>query len=145
MFARYFALAAAVAVVAGAGCASAQQPGSAGGERRPSSAITVRQGNVRSLAEALGLGYSAQVVLGADGTPRAAEFPVIATVVDGSPAHAAGLATGDAIISVNGRDGREAGLFRDRRPGQRYVVRVRRGETVREVVLVTAPLARATP
>lgn len=126
-------LAALVAVAAQAGQASAQQqPSSAG-------TITVRQGNSRPLQEALGFNYSAQVVLGVDGVPRAAWFPVIGGVVEGSPAHAAGIVAGDSIVAVNGKDGREPALFRERRPGTRYVMRIRHGQETREVTLVAAP------
>ncbi|HEX8242284.1 MAG TPA: PDZ domain-containing protein [Longimicrobium sp.] len=65
--------------------------------------------------------------------------PVIGSVDAGSPAQRAGLAPGDIILEVNGRDAREDGAMRVR-PGVRYTYRIRRGDQEREVVLV--PVAR---
>jgi S1-C subfamily serine protease len=126
-------VAALAAVVMAAGSARAQAAPAAGG------AMTVR-GTGRALVEALGFNYAAQVVMSPDGTPRAADYPVIGVVVEGSPAHTAGVEKGDAILAVNGRDGREPALFRKREPGERYVLRLRRGGEVREVEVVAAPL-----
>lgn len=74
-------------------------------------------------------------------------FPVHPTVTRlraGSPAAAAGLADGDVLLEVNGRDGRTRGIFRDVRPGTAYTLRVRRGDAER-VVRFTLPAAPGRP
>lgn len=63
---------------------------------------------------------------------------VIGTVAAGSPAQRAGLAPGDVILEVNGRDARREGAML-LRPGTRYTFRIRRGDEEREVALVPIP------
>lgn len=63
---------------------------------------------------------------------------VIGTVAAGSPAERAGLAPGDVILEVDGRDARAPGAMR-LRPGIRYTFRIRRGDQEREVALVPIP------
>jgi len=70
---------------------------------------------------------------------RAAGFPTVSRVDAGSPAAAAGLRVGDAIVAVNDRDSREGPLFARIEPGVRYVMRVRRGGEERELALTVAP------
>jgi len=66
---------------------------------------------------------------------------VITSVEPGSPAQRAGLASGDRLLSIGGRDARErmpelAGLLE---PGRRITVRVERDGVVREVPVIVAP------
>jgi len=64
-----------------------------------------------------------------------ASHPVIDAVLPSSPAQKAGLAPGDVILEVDGRDAREEGALR-MRPGVRYALRIRRGDAEREVALL---------
>jgi len=69
-----------------------------------------------------------------DGTPLWAEHPVVRGVDPGSPAEKVGIAVGDVILAVNGKDGRDPRtLFGP--PGTVFTLRVRRGTVVREFVL----------
>lgn len=61
------------------------------------------------------------------------DYPRVTSLVEGSTAARAGVRTGDVIVSVNGRDGRQSPLFRDLRPGSNIVMRVRRGDEEREI------------
>ena len=92
----------------------------------------------------IGFNYRSMVSREADGVVRSANFPVVTKVDSGSAPHVAGLARGDLIVEVNGTDGREAGLFRDRTPGTRYSLRVRRGAETLTVEWVV-PVPPATP
>jgi len=89
--------------------------------------------------------FSAMMTPGRAATPTPL---VIGSVAPGSPAQKAGLAPGDVILEVDGRDARENGALRVR-PGVRYTYRIRRGDQEREVVLVAvtrpADLDRARP
>lgn len=74
------------------------------------------------------------------GTQAGREYPVVSSVEPNSPGSDAGLAVGDTIVAVDGRDTREPGpMFRDLHPGSRYSVRLRRDGVVRDTVLVAAP------
>ncbi|HET7234425.1 MAG TPA: PDZ domain-containing protein [Longimicrobium sp.] len=75
------------------------------------------------------LGFSVKFSL-TDGGPD--PYPEIITVVPGSNAALAGMAVGDTLLSVNGRDASErTPLFPDRTPGTKYTMRVRRdGEDI---------------
>jgi S1-C subfamily serine protease len=70
---------------------------------------------------------------------RSAEPPVITAVAPGSPAERAGLQVGDHILLVNGKDAREPGLLRPRAAGLTFVFRVRRGDALHEITVVSAP------
>ena len=83
---------------------------------------------------ALGFSYGGgRVVVDARGNPQPLDHPTIRSVTPSSPAALAGLAVGDTIVSVNGRDSRERPLFPDRRHGARYILRIRRADEEREV------------
>lgn len=62
-------------------------------------------------------------------------YPVVARVAKGSPGERAGLAAGDVILEVNGRDAREPGANFYAVGGQ-YVLRFRRGAVEHEGRLV---------
>ena len=65
-------------------------------------------------------------------------YPVIRDVHRDTPAAGAGLTSGDMIIEVNGVDARKSGaLFPT--VGERYVMRIRRGDAEHEVVLTPVP------
>ncbi len=69
------------------------------------------------------------------GQETASAPPVVDSVVPGSPAQKAGIAPGDVILEIDGRDARAQGALRVT-PGVRYTYRIRRGSEEREVVLV---------
>lgn len=102
--------------------------------------VVVQGGTVSRVSSAppLGFGYTGQPAFGEDGRPRFADFPVVTRVQPDSPPARAGIAVGDAIVAVNGHDGREPGLFRQRAAGTRYVVKVRRGTEEKEITFVMA-------
>lgn len=90
----------------------------------------------------LGMSYALDpTFVSTQGQPRVAprNHPRVVRVQPGSSAARAGLAEGDILLEVNGRDGREPALFPNREPGTRYTVRVRRGTQEREVTLVVGP------
>ncbi|CAN5200654.1 hypothetical protein BH24GEM2_BH24GEM2_10560 [soil metagenome] len=70
---------------------------------------------------------------------RMQNHPVVKNLQTGSNAAKAGIAEGDTILAVNGRDGREGGHFKDRTPGTTYTLRVRRGGAEREISFEVGP------
>ncbi|HEX6036505.1 PDZ domain-containing protein [Longimicrobium sp.] len=96
----------------------------------------------------LGFVYSGRPADGS-GPPRWADYPVVRHVFSGSPAHAAGLRVGDAILRVNGRDGAEAAAYHNPRVGQTYRFVVQRGmrevEITYTIVEPTWPASEWTP
>ncbi len=96
----------------------------------------------RTGAPRIGFAYSASPEMGPDGKPRLKDFPVVVSVDSGSSAQKAGIAAGDVILEVNGKNAREnGGLFRERAPGTKYQVRVRRGTELRTIDFVFQPMA----
>ncbi|HEX6036507.1 PDZ domain-containing protein [Longimicrobium sp.] len=94
-----------------------------------------------------GFVYSGRPV---DGTGmRWEDYPVVRHVFSGSPAEAAGLRVGDAILRVNGREGTEMTAYHDRRVGKAYTLVVQRGMREVEVsftlVEPTWPASEWTP
>lgn len=73
------------------------------------------------------------------------DYPVIASVEPGSPAQAAGLAAGDTVLSYNDVDAHQdpLGVQRFLRPGQRIVMRVRRGGERQVTVTVASRPSRS--
>ncbi|HEX8903942.1 MAG TPA: PDZ domain-containing protein [Longimicrobiaceae bacterium] len=142
MFQRKFLALAVAAAALCAGRAHAQNVPSSGGSLP--AGISVSGNSVRSTGRgpALGFSYTGAPTFTESGEVRFADFPVVTGVIDGSAPTRAGIKVGDVILAVNGQDGRKAGLFRDRRPGTRYTVRVRRGSEQQEVSwTVEAPAA----
>jgi beta-lactamase regulating signal transducer with metallopeptidase domain len=64
-------------------------------------------------------------------------------VAEGGSAWKGGVRDGDLILTVDGRDAREfrGNPFKDRRPGTRYAVRVRRGTEELDLQLTVGPAA----
>jgi membrane-associated protease RseP (regulator of RpoE activity) len=85
-----------------------------------------------------GIGWTGTPTFAPDGTVRSADYPVITIISKDSPAQKVGLAVGDVVLSVNGKDAREAGLLSAKGPGEMFTIRVRRGEEVRDYTFVTA-------
>lgn len=74
-----------------------------------------------------------------------AAYPVLLAIDPQSPASAGGLAAGDTIVSVNGRDPRRGAPVWREPQGTRFVVRVRRAGGAREIVVVSGPRPAAPP
>jgi S1-C subfamily serine protease len=74
---------------------------------------------------------------GTDGIVRLS-YPIISAVLPDTPAAGAGLVSGDIIVEVNGVDARNAGSLY---PiiGERYAMRIKRGDDDREIVLIPVP------
>ena len=138
---RRFALALALAgPVLSSGCASAQTTGTPPPRGSGMEGIEISGNTITSRrGPPLGFTYRGTPSVAPDGAVRSADYPLVVAVVEGSPAQRSGIAVGDVIVRVNGRDGREAALFRDRSPGTRYVVRVRRGDREEEITFVFGP------
>lgn len=70
--------------------------------------------------------------------------PYVTEVVKGSTAEEAGLAVGDTILSVDGRDTRQPPMFPDESPGVRHLMRIRRaGEEMELTFVMPATAARS--
>jgi S1-C subfamily serine protease len=95
-------------------------------------------------APKLGFAYRGAPLI-TNGQISFAEFPVVSAVDSGSAAQAAGIAVGDVILAVNGKNGREGRLFVERAPGTKYVLSVRRGEEVKEITFVMGVSSAAKP
>jgi S1-C subfamily serine protease len=85
-----------------------------------------------------GFSYSGAPTVLADGTVQFAEPPVISGILEGSPAHLAGLKVGDRIIQINGTDARNPTVLRARQDGQVFRMRIEREGALRDVTLVAA-------
>lgn len=70
-----------------------------------------------------------------DGSYRVMNYPSVIRVDSGSVAARAGFHLGDVLLSVNGRDMREARPFRLQGGEMRWVVRIRRGAEEKELVM----------
>lgn len=118
-----------------AGCAQAQQPQSQPQSRETPGATTGVRRNPRAPAAYFGVRWALN-----------GDRPTVASVDEGSPAAAAGLAPGDVLLSVDGRDVLEGGpMFPGAAAGRRFTLRVKRGTEERDLVIVAAaprPAAR---
>jgi predicted metalloprotease with PDZ domain len=116
-----------------AGCAQAQQPQSQPQNRETPGAAGVRR-NPRAPAAYFGVRWALN-----------GDRPTVASVDEGSPAAAAGLAPGDVLLSVDGRDVLEGGpMFPGAAAGRRYTLRVKRGAEERDLVIAAAAPRPAT-
>jgi membrane-associated protease RseP (regulator of RpoE activity) len=70
-----------------------------------------------------------------DGPPTAENYPIVSRVDSGSVSARAGLRIGDVLLAVNGKDGREAQLFRLEKGAERWVMRIRRGTEEMELTM----------
>jgi membrane-associated protease RseP (regulator of RpoE activity) len=70
-----------------------------------------------------------------DGSYRVVNYPTIIRLDSGSVAARAGFRLGDVLLSVNGRDMREARPFRLQGGEMHWVVRIRRGAEEKELVM----------
>lgn len=146
MFQRKSLALAAVAAVLFAGSACAQNNNLPRSTGQLPAGVTMSGNTMRSVGRgpALGFSYTGAPTIADNGEVRFADFPVVSGVVDGSAPTRAGIQVGDVILAVNGQDGRKAGLFRDRTPGTKYTVRVRRG-TAEQEISWTMEAPAATP
>jgi predicted metalloprotease with PDZ domain len=70
----------------------------------------------------------------------------ITQVLDDSPASRAGLKVGDALLAADGHDPSEDGvLFPNDAPGRHHLLRVRRGDQVLELEIISDPPRAPTP
>ena len=86
-----------------------------------------------------GLGLSVRPQRLATGGFRWADYPLVHEVYPGTPAARLGIRPGDQVLSANGVDAREPGATRITHVGQRFVLRIRRGNRVRNYTIVTVP------
>lgn len=116
-----------LAVMATAGIASAQTSGST---------------PISQPSAYLGIGVQGSGTFGPMGE-IIPNYPQVGLVIKRSPADTAGLEIGDMIIEINGKDPRDKRNhpypILDPEIGATFVVRIRRGDTEREVTLVAAP------
>lgn len=95
----------------------------------------------------LGFVYTGRPVAGNE--MRWEDYPVVSHVFSGSPAQAAGLRAGDAILRVNGRDGTEMTAYHNRHVGKAYTLVVQRGMQEVEITFTlvepTWPASEWTP
>jgi S1-C subfamily serine protease len=80
-----------------------------------------------------------------DGSYHVVNHPVVTRVDSGSVSAQAGFRLGDVLLAVNGRDTREARPFRLQPGEERWVVRIRRGEEEKELVMEVPPSMRPAP
>lgn len=73
-------------------------------------------------------------------------YPTVGDICPGSAAEKAGLAVGDVVLEVSGKDFRKGGghLFRGE-PGEALVLRIRRDGVEREIILKVPPKPSPTP
>jgi C-terminal processing protease CtpA/Prc len=64
---------------------------------------------------------------------RWADYPVVRHVYETSPAQYAGLAVGDVILKVNGRDGCETTAYHHFKAGDRLTLLIQRGREQKEI------------
>lgn len=121
------------ALLVSAGCAGAQAAAGA----TPAAAMTMKPAALSAEPGYTGFDIRMSMSLGPGGGASSG-YPVIAAVLPGTPAQRAGLAAGDQILEINGRDAREQGALRVQ-AGVRYTYRIRRGQEEREVSLVAVP------
>jgi S1-C subfamily serine protease len=110
-------------------CAALLAP-AAGASAQESTVATGRQ-----VKGDIGFGLEFQISQTSGGMQRTG-YPRVSSVRPGSSAQRVGLAVGDLLLSVDGRDTqRTSRWFADAVPGRRYTLRVRRGGTEREIVV----------
>jgi S1-C subfamily serine protease len=71
-----------------------------------------------------------------------ADYPIVSRVDSGSVSARAGFKLGDVLLTVNGRDVRDARPFRLQRGEEHWVVRVRRGTEEMELTMEVPPSMR---
>lgn len=70
-------------------------------------------------------------------------YPHVVDIMEGSPADQGGLAKGDTVVAVDGKDWlRDPVNLRLFEPGQRFTLRVRRGGNEMDLVIVPDPPRR---
>lgn len=136
----YLVLLALLPAPAAAGCATAQTQGSAPAvsAAQPPAPAPRRRPRVYT---GLDIAFAASVGSDMAVTPA---YPVVRAVEPSSPGQQAGIAAGDVITEVNGRDSREEGALWFQ-PSVRYTLRVRTGDQEREVLLTPLPPREPRP
>lgn len=118
-------------------CAQAQTPAK---NSPPASAVVPQQGQGFSVPNrartTTGFTHTGTAGQLPDGSWGWVDYPLIQNIDEASPAYKVGLRNRDQILAVNGQDARRARLFAGDDPGLSYVVRIRRGDEVREYTVV---------
>lgn len=83
--------------------------------------------------------YGGAVEVRPDGRMGLADFPVVTRVDSGSVSWRGGLRAGDVLLSVNGRDTRDARPFRRERGETSWRVRIRRDAQEEEITIEFPP------
>jgi S1-C subfamily serine protease len=114
-------------------CAALLAP-AAGASAQETTAATGRQPKAD-----VGFGLEFQISQTASGMQRTG-YPRVSSVRPGSSAARVGLAVGDLLVAVDGRDTQRTGRwFADAVPGRRYTLRVQRGGAERDLVVEAGP------
>jgi S1-C subfamily serine protease len=88
----------------------------------------------------MGMGLRVRPKPAADGSLAGwADYPLVHEVYPGTPAARLGIRPGDQVLSANGVDAREPSATRITHVGQRFALRIRRGNQVRDYTIVTVP------
>ena len=128
------ALAAALALHAGHAAAQQQRTG----VQHHTTVSNANPANGRA-ARTFGFAWKVGVHPGANGSRSSFDAPTVTFVAPGSNAARAGVAVGDTIVEIDGRDARQPPIFADRTPGREYTLRVRRGGEELELRYVVPP------
>lgn len=124
---------AAVAIIGVTETAYAQEPA----RTAPNQTQTVSAGRARPRAPYTGMNVGGRPQLTA-GVFRWAEYPAVHTVEAASPAARVGIRPGDVVLAINGTDARDPNTLLGE-AGKVFVIRVRRGASVREFTLTSTP------
>lgn len=112
----------------------------------PGAVITTQPEVVRAPASrggppaTMGLGLRVRPKPAADGSLAGwADYPLVHEVYAGTPAARLGIRPGDQVLSANGVDARVPRATRITHVGQRFALRIRRGNEIRDYTIVTVP------
>jgi len=102
--------------------------------------------NPATMPTATGMLYGGTTLeVGPDGHFRMADYPTVTRVDSGSLSARAGFQVGDVLLSVNGKDARQARPFKTDHGEKNWVVRIRRGTEEKELTMEFPPAAQPAP
>lgn len=140
-----------MAVAISTACAAQAAPSTPSGvpEAKADAASARQHGRAPCESNSLGMSFAYPMHRTADGKSRLdlSVHPTLGTVCPGSPAERAGLAEGDVVLELNGRDYRDREARDQRRapPGTLLLFRVRRGDVEHEFTVEVPPRPSPTP